>query len=98
MDEQIRLYAKQMKIPTFANYKQILRQPDPSLGLSDLLLELMEAECEAQRDNQFRRFLKAAGFPFQKTLDELNYLSFNRISPSRCSRVYLITARKAVPS
>lgn len=43
-----------------------------------LLLELMKAECEARQVNQFRRRPKAAGFPCQKTLDELSYFSFNR--------------------
>ena len=42
IDEQIRLYAKQLKIPTFAEYEQVLRQADPNLGLSELLLELMK--------------------------------------------------------
>lgn len=82
VDEQIRLYAKQLKIPTFANYEQVLRQADPSLSLSGLLLELMRAECEARQDNQFRRRLKAAGFPFQKTLDEFDLSQLNpSVSP-----------------
>ena len=48
IDEQIRLYAKQLKIPTFAEYEQVLRQADPNLGLSELLLELMKAEHETR--------------------------------------------------
>lgn len=62
IDEQIRLYAKQLKIPTFAEYEQVLRQADPNLGLSELLLELMKAEHETRQANQYRRRLKAAGF------------------------------------
>lgn len=77
VDEQIRLYAKQLKIPTFAEYDDIIRQADPSLGLSGLLLELMKAECEARQANQNRRRLKAAGFPYQKTLDEFDYTQLN---------------------
>ena len=72
VDEQIRLYAKQLRIPTFANYAQTLRQCDTSLGISELLLELMKTECESRQENQFRRRLKGAGFPFQKTLDEFD--------------------------
>lgn len=64
VDEQIRLYAKQLKSPTFANYNQVLRQTDHSLGLSGLLLKLMKAKCEARQDSQFQRWLKVAGFPF----------------------------------
>lgn len=51
VDEQIRLYAKQLKIPTFAEYEQVLRQADPNLGLSDLLLELMKTEYENRQQN-----------------------------------------------
>ena len=32
VDEQIRLYAKQLKIPSFAEYPEVLRQADPSAG------------------------------------------------------------------
>ena len=44
VDELIRLYAKQLKIPSFAEYREVLRQADPSAGFADLLLELMKAE------------------------------------------------------
>lgn len=83
VDEQIRLYAKQLKIPTFANYERVLRQAEPSLGLSELLLVLMQTECEARQENQFRRRLKAAGFPYQKTLDEFDLSQLNpTVSPA----------------
>lgn len=83
VDEQIRLYAKQLKIPTFANYERVLRQAEPSLGLSELLLVLMQTECEARQENQFRRRLKAAGFPYQKTLDEFDLSQLNpSVSPA----------------
>ena len=38
VDELIRLYAKQLKIPSFAEYQEVLRQADPSAGFSDLTL------------------------------------------------------------
>ena len=79
LDEQIRLYARQLKIPTFANYENVLRQADPSLGMAGLLLELMKAECETRQENQNRRRLKAAAFPFHKTLDEFD---FSQLNPS----------------
>lgn len=78
VDEQIRLYARQLKIPTFAEYDQVLRQADSSLGLSGLLLELMKAECETRQENQNRRRLKAAGFPYQKSLDEFDFTQLNQ--------------------
>ena len=77
VNEQIRLYAKQLKIPTFAEYEEVIRQADPSLGLSGLLLERMKGECEARQENQNRRRLKAAGFPYLKTLDEFDFSQLN---------------------
>lgn len=77
MNELIRLYAKQLKIPTFAEYEEVIRQADPSLGLSGLLLELMKGECEARQENQNRRRPKAAGFPYLKTLDEFDFSQLN---------------------
>lgn len=44
VDELIRIYAKQLKIPSFAEYREILRQAEPSSGFPDLLLELMKTE------------------------------------------------------
>ena len=38
-DELIRLYAKQLKVPSFAEYQEVLRQAAPSDGFADLLLE-----------------------------------------------------------
>ena len=81
-EEQIRLYARQLKIPTFANYQDALRQCKPDAGFSELLLELMMAETASRQENQTRRRLKAAGFPFQKTLDDFDMAQLNpSVSP-----------------
>ena len=65
-DELIRLYAKQLKVPSFAEYQEVLRQAAPSDGFADLLLELMKAETASRQENQNRRRLKAAGFPYRR--------------------------------
>ena len=62
-EEQIRLLAKQLKIPTFAEYKNVLNNCAPDMDFSDLLLTLMASEAAARQENQTRRRLKAAGFP-----------------------------------
>ena len=72
VDELIRLHAKQLKIPSFAEYHEVLRQADPSAGFSDILLELMKAETLSRQENQNRRRLKAAGFPYLKTMEEFD--------------------------
>ena len=82
VDEQIRLYAKQLKLPSFAEYKEVLRQADPSAGFADLLLELMKAETASRQENQNRRRLKAVGFPYLKTMEEFDCSQLNdAVSP-----------------
>lgn len=81
-EEQIRLLARQLKIPTFGNYPDILRQCKSDADFSDILLELMMAESASRQENQTKRRLKAAGFPFQKTLDEFDMSQLNdSVSP-----------------
>ena len=80
--EMIRLYARQLKIPTFAEYEEILRQADPSADFGTLLLELMKKETASRQENQNKRRLKAAGFPYLKTLDEFDCSQLNEaVSP-----------------
>lgn len=85
VDEQIRLCAKQLKIPTFAEYDRFLRQADSSASFAELLLELMKAECSVRQDNQMVRRLKAAAFPYQKTLEEFDYSQLNPSVSPLCS-------------
>jgi DNA replication protein DnaC len=71
-DEQIRLLAKQLKVPTFATYQDVLRQAGQDATFNQMLLLLMRREYEQRQENQNRRRLKQACFPFTKTLDELD--------------------------
>jgi DNA replication protein DnaC len=71
--ESIRLYAKQLRIPSFTKYNDIVRHADGGMGYEEFLLELMKKELETRRENQQKRRTRAAGFPFLKTLDEFDY-------------------------
>lgn len=70
--EQIEIYAKQLKIPTFGSYSDVLRQADQKADFGTLLLELMKKEVEKRQENQRVRLSKQAGFPYTKTLEELD--------------------------
>ena len=40
--ELIRLHAKQLRMPTFAQYEEVERQLEPSAGYDEFLLELLK--------------------------------------------------------
>lgn len=71
-DEQIKLMAKQLKVPTFGHYQDVLRQAGQEASFNQLLLELMKKEYEQRQENNNRRRLKQACFPYTKTLDEID--------------------------
>ncbi len=77
VDEQIRMLSKQLKIPTFAHYEEVMRQANPKADMGEILLMLMRNEYEQRQDNQNQRRLKQAGFPYTKTLDELDITRYN---------------------
>lgn len=70
--EQIKLLSKQLKVPTFAQYADVIRKAGPDAGFDRLLLTLMQKEHEHRQENNNRRRLKQACFPYTKTLDELD--------------------------
>ena len=72
IEDQIRMYAKLLKTPTFSTYKEALRQFSPDSDIGEILLSLMKTEYEQRQENQNLRRLKRAGFPFTKTLEELD--------------------------
>ena len=72
VDERIRLLAKQLKVPTFNNYREVARQAGENAGIGEILLQLMQNEYDQRQDNQNRRRLKQAGFPYTKTIEELD--------------------------
>lgn len=77
VEDQIRFYAKHLRIPTFGDYNEILRRMKPDSKFEDVLLEIMKSESLQRQENQNRRRLKAAGFPYQKTLDDLDLDRYN---------------------
>ena len=70
--QNIDMYAKQLKLPTFRNYEEVVRQMDGSSGYGEFLLELMRREYDSRQDGARRRAIKKANFPYLKTFDELD--------------------------
>lgn len=70
--EQVQIYSKQLKIPTFATYPEVLRRADQNSDFGSVLLKLMKREVEKRHENQNIRLLKQACFPFTKTIEELD--------------------------
>ena len=82
--ELIALYAKQLRLPTFTRYQEILRQQE-QLSYEDFLLAIMKQELDARSLNQQKRRIKQAGFPHEKTLEEFD---FNRLRHVEAAYVY----------
>lgn len=70
-DEAISLYARQLRLPTFSRYKEVLRRNE-QLGYEDFLIAMMKQEIASRSANQQKRRIKQAGFPSEKTLDEFD--------------------------
>ena len=79
INESIDLYAKLLKVPTFRNYEEIVRQLDKKAGYGDFLLEVMKNEYDVRQAAARNRTVKAAKFPYLKTYDELDLTRFEHI-------------------
>ena len=70
--ELIRLHAKQLRMPTFAQYEEVERQLNPSAGYDVFLLELLKRELTERQSSSQKRRIKQAKFPYIKTMDEFD--------------------------
>lgn len=77
--ETIELYTKQLRMPTFNRYEDVIRQLDSDKGYEEFLLELLKMEVASRLENNQKRKIKAAKFPYIKTIDELDMGRFQHI-------------------
>ena len=62
--KRIRLYAKQLKLPTVAHPEQLLREAHASQwSYEEILAQLIQAEAVQRKENQRKRRIKAAKLP-----------------------------------
>ena len=80
--ETIKLYAKQLRVPTFNNYDNVIRQLSADDGYEQFLIELMKQELAEHSVTGQKRKIKAAKFPSLKTLDEFDMSRLENVSES----------------
>ncbi len=78
--ELIRIYAKQLKLPTVLNHEEALRQAESQgWGYQQFLQEILFREIEQRQQNQQRRRIRAARFPMQKSLDDFEFKNLTHV-------------------
>lgn len=80
LEQSIEMYSKCLKTPTFNQYKDVIRQLDKNQGYEDFLLNLLKLEYDSRTEKSQQRKIKASGFPYIKTIDELDTSRFEHIS------------------
>jgi DNA replication protein DnaC len=79
----IKIYAKQLKLPTFLRYETTLRlAQEQGWGYEDFLVKLLAFELEQRKENQEKRRIRAAGFPHPKSLDSFDFSNLPKVDPA----------------
>jgi DNA replication protein DnaC len=79
-EQTIELYAKQLRIPSFNHFKDVIRQLDHNESYEDFLIAIMKNELDSRMDGSRQRKIKQATFPYMKTIDELVLSKFEHLS------------------
>lgn len=77
--QTIELYSKQLRTPMFNQYTDVIRQLDQNQSYEDFLIALMKLELDSRQESTRRRKIKNAGFPYIKTMDELDCSRFEHM-------------------
>lgn len=80
--ETVKLYAKQLRTPTFVGYENVVRQLTPGDSYDKFLCETMKLEVLQREVAGQKRRIKKARFPVAKTLDEFQYERLEYVSES----------------
>lgn len=83
IDEQIQLLSKQLKISAFSKYQDVIRQTSPKDTFNRILLSIMQKEYEQCQENNNRRRIRQASFPFTKAL-----MNSRSIAMTKKSRIF----------
>ena len=86
----VELYAKELRLPTFQNYAEVVRlAKEQGLDYGGFLLELLTRELTNRRHNQLQRRIKQARFPLIKFLDTFCFEHLPHLSEARLGIGYL---------
>ncbi len=75
----IELYAKQLRLPSFTRYQDVVRHMESDQSYDDFLLAMMKQEAQSRQESSQRRKTMAAKFPYVKTMDELDMSRFEHL-------------------
>ena len=81
--QMISMYAKQLRVPTFNQYEEVIRQLDCNNNFDDFLVFLMRAELENRQESNRRRKIRSARFPYTKTLEEFDCSYLQNVSEAQ---------------
>ena len=79
----ISMYAKQLRVPTFNQYEEVIRQLEGNKSFDDFLVSLMRAELENRQESNRRRKIHSARFPYTKTLEEFDCSYLQNVSEAQ---------------
>ncbi len=78
--ELIKLYSKQLRLPTFTQYEEIERQLSSDENYEDFLIRMMKRELEERSSKSRADRIKKANFPKLKTIDEYDMSRLEHVS------------------
>ena len=79
----ISMYAKQLRVPTFNQYEEVIRQMNQDKGFDDFLVSLMRQELESRQESNRKRKIRSAHFPYSKTLEEFDFSYLEHVSEAQ---------------
>ena len=79
----ISTYAKQLRVPTFNQYEEVIRQLEANKSFDDFLVSLMRAELENRQESNRKRNIHSARFPYTKTLEEFDCSYLENVSEAQ---------------
>jgi len=78
--QTIELYAKQLRLPAFNHYIDVIRQLGNNKSYEDFLISLMKMELDSRMESSQKRKIRATNFPYMKTIDELDCSRFEHFT------------------